>query len=214
MLFTKPGDSAPEPSSMLWTHPTAFCRWRLEGVLSSLEWTAEAGGREALAVQRECMSSPDGREPVSPQPQTFQTEQMQLSPNFLASLREGFSKSISDGEGTCLITKANLRTHALCFPAGCVWFPLHLTQTCQGVTFTNPTNCKLRAPAQPPAGWESDEWGLSCPGEEGCFPSGMPAALFITHQSIKPPSRLRLASPALAFTATPRRRLQEALGLC
>uniref|UniRef100_A0A8C0SBP8 Complement C1q tumor necrosis factor-related protein 3 n=4 Tax=Canidae TaxID=9608 RepID=A0A8C0SBP8_CANLF len=33
----------------------------------------------------------------------------------------------------------------------------------------------------------------------GLLPSGMPAALFITHQSIKPPSRLQLASPALAF---------------
>lgn len=40
--------------------------------------------------------------------------------------------------------------------------------------------------------------GAVLPGEEGCFPSGMPAALFITHRSIKAPSRLQLPSPALA----------------
>lgn len=40
--------------------------------------------------------------------------------------------------------------------------------------------------------------GLALPWED-CLLSGMPAALFITHQSIKPPSRLQLSSPALAF---------------
>lgn len=82
------------------------------GVWKKKQVTLSGPGGEALTVQGECVSSLDRPEPVSP---AIQTELMQLSPNFLASPRAAFSKSISDREGTCLITKANLWTQALCF---------------------------------------------------------------------------------------------------
>lgn len=41
--------------------------------------------------------------------------------------------------------------------------------------------------------------GAVLPGEADCFPSGVSAALFITHRSIKPPGRQQLSSPALAL---------------
>lgn len=133
---------------------------------------------------------------LNPFPLPFQTELMQLSPDFLASLRPGFSKRhlrprrhMSNHESKPLDTCA-------LFPAGCGCFLHPLTKTCQGVTFMNPTNWELCTQTRLPVGWESDEWGPSRLGRRT-------ASLWHACSLIYYTPKYKTAQPAAARISSP-----------
>lgn len=154
-------------------------------------------------------------------PLPFQTELMQLSPNFLASPGGGFSKrhlrlqrhslSMSNSKSKPLDT-------CCLFPAGCACFLHALTKNVPRCDIYEPTNWELSHKSFCLWCGKVMNGGRSAHGGAPLFL--WPAALFITYRSIKPPGRLQVSSAALALARrdhgswSPSRLLREALWLC